>query len=112
MGTRVAYLSIDESLSPGVKDSNICINFNTTRNYTDEFEVPYRYEVQTHTRKGETLPDAITIIGIEDLYEVIDNEDCLPDVGLLDYKDEDFKLDLKDVTLRELYKEVLNKLFA
>lgn len=48
-------------------------------------------------------------IAYTDEYEVIDNENCLPDIGKLDYKNKELGLDLKDVTLRELYKKVLDK---
>ena len=59
---------------------------------------------------GETDDLAsIEILDLKKVYKNIDKEECLPDVGLLDYKDDELALDLKDVTLRELYKEVLKK---
>lgn len=66
-------------------------------------------EILTSTRETESIPDVIEIKGLKQLYDVIDNEDCLPDVGLLDFEDKELGLTLRDVTLRELYKEVLKK---
>jgi hypothetical protein len=109
MGKQVDSVAFDHVYDENILDSCIIFNFNTERHYTDEFEVLYKYTVLTNTRKNETIPDSIEISDVRELKKVIDTKNCLPDVGLLDYKDEELGLDLKDVTLRELYKEVLNK---
>ena len=72
------------------------------------YETP-DYEVLLHY-VGETDDLAsIEILDLKKVYKNIDKEECLPDVGPLDYKDDELDLELKDVTLRELYKEVLKK---
>lgn len=109
MGKKVISLSIDESDIEGILESCIILESNDEIAYVDEYEVPYQVEVLMSTREGMTIPDVIEIKGLSQLYDVIDKEDCLPDVGLLDYKEEELGLNLKDVTLRELYKEVLKK---
>lgn len=109
MAKEVVSLSINESEIPGVLESSIIFNISKERAYTDEVEVPYDFEILTSTREKEKFPDVIEIKGLKQLKEVIDQADCLPDVGLLNYKDDELKLDLKDVTLRQLYKEVLKK---
>lgn len=109
MAKEVVSLSVDKSEIPGVLESCIILNSSKERAYVDEFEIPYDFEVFTSTRKKEKLPDVIEIKGLKQLNEVIDKDDCLPDVGLLDYRDDELNLDLKDVTLRQLYKEVLKK---
>lgn len=110
MGREIVSLSIDKD--DDILESCIILDCNNEISYTDEYEVPYQVEILISTRENESIPDVIEIKGLEQLYEVIENEDCLPDVGLLNYKDERLSLDLKDVTLRELYKEVLNKVLA
>lgn len=109
MGKKVISLSIDESDIEGILESCIILESNDEIAYVDEYEVPYQVEVLMSTREGMTIPDMIEIKGLSQLYDVIDKEDCLPDVGLLDYKEEELGLNLKNVTLRELYKEVLKK---
>lgn len=109
MGKKVISLSIDESDIEGILESCIILESNDEIAYVDEYEVPYQVEILISTRKGMIIPDVIEIKGLRQLYDVIDKEDCLPDVGLLDYEEEELGLNLKDVTLRELYKEVLNK---
>lgn len=76
---------------------------------TDLFEVPYEgYEVLINQNRLNPIEvHSIEVNGADKLLEVIENEDCLPDIGLLDYEDEEFNV--KDVTLREVYKIVLNK---
>lgn len=91
-------------------DSFIWINHNKEFHYVDEFDVPYPYTVLYNVREGESTPDAIEISNVEELCKVIDKEDCLPDIGLLDYKDDDLGLDLKDKTLREIYKAIFEKI--
>ncbi|MDZ5016635.1 hypothetical protein GNF72_15640 [Clostridium perfringens] len=90
-------------------ESCIILDYNKEIAYTDEYEVPYQVEILMSTRKGMNIPDVIEIKGLKQLYDVIDEEDCLPDVGLLDYEEKELGLNLKNVTLRELYKEVLKK---
>lgn len=109
MGKKVISLSVGESDIESILESCIILDSNDEIAYVDEYEVPYQVEVLMSTREGMTIPDMIEIKGLSQLYDVIDKEDCLPDVGLLDYKEEELGLNLKDVTLRELYKEVLNK---
>lgn len=109
MGKQVDSIVFDHVYSKDILDSCVTLDFNTQRKYVDEFEVPYKYTVLYSIRKNEILPDNIEISDVNELYKNIDKDDCLPDVGLLDYKDDDLGLDLKDVTLRELYKAVLEK---
>ncbi|WP_027640117.1 hypothetical protein [Clostridium cadaveris] len=109
MGKKVISLSVGESDIESILESCIILDSNDEIAYVDEYEVPYQVEILMSTRKGMNIPDVIEIKGLNQLYDVIDREDCLPDVGLLDYKEEELGLNLKDVTLRELYKEVLNK---
>lgn len=90
--------------------SKCCLKCDCDNLLADAYETS-EYEILLHY-VGES--DELAIVEILDLkkvYRNIDNKDCLPDVGLLDYKDNELNLDLKDVTLRELYKEVLNKIF-
>lgn len=109
MGKQVDNIVFDHVYDDNIIDSCITLDFNTQRKYVDEFEVPYKYTVLYSTRKNEIIPDSIEVSDIRELYKNIDKEDCLPDIGLLDYKDEDLGLNLKDVSLRELYKAVLDK---
>lgn len=109
MGKKVISLSVDKSDIENILESCIILDFNNEITYVDEFEVPYQVEILMSTRKGMNIPDVIEIKGLKQLYDVIDKEDCLPDVGLLDYEEKELGLNLKDVTLRKLYKEVLKK---
>ncbi|MGO5073865.1 hypothetical protein ACTQ4K_07950 [Clostridium sporogenes] len=109
MGKKVISLSIGESDIENIMESCIILNSSNDIAYTDEYEVPYEVEILISNRKGINIPDVIEIKGLKQLYEVIDNEDCLPNVGLLDYEEKELGLNLKNVTLRELYKEVLKK---
>ncbi|WP_321994389.1 hypothetical protein [Clostridium butyricum] len=109
MGKQVDSIVFDHVYSDKILDSCITLDFNTQRKYVDEFEVPYKYTVLTSTRKNKELPDSVEISDVHELYKNIDKEDCLPDVGLLDYRDDELGIDLKNVTLREVYKIVLNK---
>ncbi len=109
MGKKIDNIVFDSVYDDKILDSCIILNFNNERHYTDEFEVPYKYTVLLNTRKKEIIPDSIEVSDINELYKNINKEDCLPDIGLLDYKDDNLGLDLKDVTLRELYKNVLEK---
>lgn len=107
MGKKVISLSVDKE--DNILESCIILNISEEIAYVDEFEVSYQVEILTSTRETESIPDVIEIKGLKQLYDVIDNEDCLPDVGLLDFQDRELGLTLRDVTLRELYKEVLKK---
>lgn len=109
MAKRILSLSIDKTEYPDILESCIILDSNNKRKYVDEYEVPYQVEILTSTRENEIIPDVIEIRGLKQLYEVIDKEDCLPDIGLLDYKNDELHIDVKDVTLRELYKLVLGK---
>ena len=84
---------------------NNCDNLITDGYETSEYEVLLHYVGETDNLAS------IEILDVKKVYENIDREDCLPDVGLLDYKDDELALDLREVTLRELYKEVLSKEF-
>lgn len=110
MKKKVKSLSIGESDIEGIMESCIILNCSDEIAYTDEYEVPYQVEILTSTRENEEIPDVIEIKGLKQLNDVIDNKDCLPDVGLLDYEEKELGLSLKDVTLRELYKEILKKI--
>ena len=107
MGKKVISLSIDEK--DNILESCIILNVSEEIAYVDEFEVPYQVEILTSTRENQSIPDVIEIKGLKQLYDVINNEDCLPDVGLLDFEDKELGLILRDINLRELYKEVLKK---
>lgn len=109
MGKRVISLSIGESDIEGILESCIILDHSKEIAYVDEFEVPYNFEVLLSTRNNCNIPDVIEIKGLQQLQEVIEEKDCLPDVGLLDYSDDELGVSLKDVTLKELYKEILNK---
>ena len=109
MGKKVISLSIDESDIEGILESCIILESNDEIAYVDEYEVPYQVEILMSTRKGMNIPDVIEIKGLNQLYDVIDREDCLPDIGLLDYEEKELGINLKSLTLRELYKEVLKK---
>lgn len=113
MAKRIIDLSIGECDIPDILESVIILDGNSEIKYVDEYEVPYEYEYEvfTSTRENESIPDVIEIKGLKGLNKVINNDDCLPDIGLLDYKDEELNLDLKGVTLRELYKEIFKKIF-
>ncbi|MBE6071051.1 MAG: hypothetical protein E7208_03720 [Clostridium butyricum] len=88
--------------------SKCCLSSNNDNLLTDGYETP-EYEILLHYI-GETDEIAsVEILDLKKVYKNIDKEDCLPDIGLLDYKDEDLGLNLKDVTLRELYKNVLER---
>jgi len=88
--------------------SKCCLNSNNDNLLTDGYEA-HGYEILLHYI-GETDEVAsVEILDIKKVYKNINKEECLPDIGLLDYKDEGLGVDLKDVTLRELYKNVLDK---
>lgn len=90
--------------------SKCCFLSDCDNLITDGYETP-EYEVLLHY-VGETDELAsVEILDLKKVYKNIDKEDCLPDVGLLDYKDDELGVDLKNVTLRELYKAVLEKIF-
>lgn len=109
MGKKVISLSVGKSDIENILESCIILDSNKETAYVDEYEVPYQVEILMSTRKGMNIPDVIEIKGLNQLYDVIDKEDCLPDIGLLDYEEKELGLNLKDVTLRELYEEVLKK---
>jgi hypothetical protein len=90
--------------------SKCCLKTNCDNLQTDAYETP-EYEILLHYVGDSDELASVEILDLKKVYQNIDSEDCLPDIGLLDYKDDELKLDLKDVTLRELYKRVLvNKL--
>ena len=111
MGKRIENIVISESDYPGILEALITIDFNKKIAFLDEFDVPYRYEVFTNTEEGREIPNSIEIIGLKELILNIDNENSLPDIGLLDYSDKSLNIDLENVSLREILKEVLNKTF-
>ncbi len=101
-----------ESLSLNELDDEIiskcCLRSDCDNLETDAYETP-EYEVLLHYVGASNELASIEILDLKKVYKNIDKEDCLPDIGLLNYKDDDLGLDLKDVTLRELYKNVLDK---
>lgn len=107
MGKKIVSFGIDDSI--GYVEATCIIKYEDVEILTDEFETPYDYEVLINFDEETEDIHSIDVNGADRLLKVIDNEDCLPDAGLLDYKNEELDLNLKDVTLRELYKEVLNK---
>lgn len=109
MGKQVISLSINKGDIEDILESSVILHFSNEIAYTEEYEVPYQVEILTSTRKGMSIPDVIEIRGLKQLNDVISNTDCLPDVGLLDYENEEMNLSLKNVTLRELYQQILKK---
>lgn len=107
MGRKVIGFSLENSV--GCIEATCAIEYEGKNIVTDEFITPYNYQVVIDIDEDTEIIQSVGVDGADRLFSVIDKEDCLPDVGLLDYKDDDLKLDLKDVTLRELYKNVLNK---
>lgn len=107
MGQKVIAVSLENDI--GILESACLIRYDDVDIITDEFETPYDYEVLLNVDEKNNMVQSVEVNGADRLFNVIDKEDCLPNIGLLDYKDEDLKLDLKNVTLRELYKEVLRK---
>ena len=109
MGTKVIGFSIDDSV--GYLEAACLLRYEDVSIVTSLFEVPYKgYEVlinQNRLKPSEV--HSIEVNGADKLLEVIENEDCLPNVGLLDYEDEELDVNVKNVTLRELYEIVLNK---
>lgn len=101
-----------ESLSLSKLDDEIiskcCLRSDCDNLETDAYET-LEYEILLHYVGESDELASIEILDLKKVYANIDKEDCLPNVGLLNYKDEELNLDLKDVTLRELYKEVLKK---
>jgi len=110
MGQKIIGVSLQNDI--GIFESTCLIKYDDVDIVTDEFETPYDYEVLLNLDEANNSIQSIEINGADRLLKVIDNEDCLPNVGLLDYKDDELNLDLKEVTLRELYKEVLNRVLA
>lgn len=108
MGKKIIGFSIENTV--GYYEANCLIERRST--VVDEFDTPYEgIEVLVDLdSETEEIICGITVNGADRLLQFIENEDCLPDVGLLDYKEDELGLDLKDVTLRELYKEILKKI--
>lgn len=109
MGQKIIGFSIDNSV--GYIEAACLLRYEDVEIETDLFETPYKnYEILINRdRLNPAEIQSIEVNGADKLLEVIENEDCLPDVGLLDYEDEELDVDVKDVTLREVYKIVLNK---
>ncbi|WP_194190810.1 hypothetical protein [Clostridium chrysemydis] len=107
MGKQIFGFSVEDSV--GYIEATCIIERKP--NVLDEFVTPYEgFEVLIDVdEETEENIYAVAVNGADKLLKVIDKEDCLPDVGLLDYENNDLKLNLKDVTLRQLYKEVLIK---
>ncbi|MGL4913129.1 MAG: hypothetical protein ACRC3Y_11950 [Romboutsia sp.] len=81
--------------------------FNTNRAFVDEVEIPskYKYEILECREERTDNLKALIVIYAEELSKVIDNEDSVPEIGLVSYKDD--ILDLKDVSIREVFKKIL-----
>jgi hypothetical protein len=77
---------------------------------TDEFDHPYKYEVLYNVDENTEEIESLTITGVENLIEVMDKDDCLPDIGLINCKDEELNIDIKNVTLKELLKEIFKNM--
>lgn len=107
MGQKIIGIALQNDI--GIFESTCLIKYDDVEIVTDEFETPYDYEVLMNMDEDNNSIQSIEINGVDRLFKVIDKEDCLPDIGLLNYKDDGLGLDLKDVTLRELYKNVLDK---
>lgn len=107
MGKRVIGISIDNTL--GYLNLACLLKFNQLASETDEFETPYNYDVLITREIESNNIKCIEIQYAENLLKVIDKKDCLPDIGLLDYEDSELNLNLKDVSLKELIKKVLEK---
>ncbi|MGL4730542.1 MAG: hypothetical protein ACRCW0_03030 [Clostridium sp.] len=107
MGRKIIGFSIDDTI--GSIEATCIIERKST--VVDEFITPYSgFEVQIDVdSETETEIYGVSVDRADELLKVIDNENCLPDVGLLDYESNDLGLNLKDITLRQLYKEVLIK---
>ncbi|MBS4536817.1 hypothetical protein GOQ29_14445 [Clostridium sp. D2Q-14] len=110
MGKEIISLSIDNSDIEDILESCMILGYGDEIAYTEEYEVPYQVEILMSTRKGMSVPDVIEIRGLKQLKDVIDEEDSLPDFGLFDYTNEELDLDLKDKTIREIYKEIFEKI--
>lgn len=101
MGKRIDSIA---SAKDSDSSTSICnLIYDKSHLTTDEFEVPYEYTVLMHYKDGTNELHGIEILDFEYLIPVIDNQDCLPDIGLLDYGN------MKDKTLREIYKELITK---
>lgn len=106
-GKKVIGFSVDDSI--GYIEATCVLEHNGTNIVTDEFHTLYNYQVLVDIDENTEIVQSVGVDGADRLLDVIDKEDCLPDIGLLDYENKDLGLNLKDITLRELYKEVLKK---
>jgi hypothetical protein len=95
MGKPINYIVIDGNVS------NCHLNNVYKGLETDGYEAPYGYDVLMHYNGSSNELCCIEILDLDLVAKVIDNDDCLPDVGLLDYGD------MKDRTLREIYKSLI-----
>lgn len=105
MGKKVIGFRVESSF--GIEATCILERKSTV---VEEFKTPYKdFEVQIDVDfETETMIYGVSVIGADKLFNVIDKNDCLPDVGFLDYENKELDIKLKNVTLRELYKEILS----
>ncbi|MEG1313070.1 MAG: hypothetical protein RSD40_02020 [Bacilli bacterium] len=108
MGRKVLGISLTDDL--GYLELTCTFNFNLNTSETEEFETPYNYDVLINREVSNDNIKSIEIQDAEELFKVIDNIDCLPDIGPLDYTDKNLKL--KNISLRDLLKEVSNTLLG
>lgn len=107
MARKIVGFSVENSV--GYIEATCVIERKPT--VVDEFETPYEgFEVLIDVdEETEEKIYGVAVNGADKLLKVIDKEGCLPDVGLLDYENPKLELNLKNVTLKKLYKEILNK---
>lgn len=105
MAKEIVGISFDSSQGYLIMTCSFIIN--TNRAFVDEIDIPknYKYEI---LECREAITDNLKTIIVnyaEELFKVIDNEDSVPDIGPVNYKYD--TLDLKNVSLREVFKKVL-----
>lgn len=105
MGKRISNLTIEKD--GDITSSTIIVSYDKKGFVFDDYETNYNYDVLVGYDSNDDI-QCVEINNLNELSKVIDNEDCLPDIGLLDYTDDDLKLDFKDLSLRQLYNEILN----
>lgn len=105
---KIVSISIDDIGSTIASNCNLKVEI--TKHLTDEYEHPYGHTVLLNYKEGSKELHSVEIIDVQELIRVLDKEDCLPDVGLLNYEDEELGLDLRNKTLREVYKAVFEKI--
>lgn len=106
MAKEIIDISFDNSLGYLVMTCDFIIN--TNRAFVDEIEIPekYKYEIlECREAKTDNLK-TIIVNYADELFKAITNADSVPDIGLVNYKDN--KINLENVTLREVLEKVLS----